>query len=252
MSDFLSNITAKSLNMAPVVQPRPVLLFEPVHSEGMLGTGHRFPGGAIDGLSESDQREDAEIRSIAEARPQTKIYQPQADSIMEHSVPMKAPKAVKPETPNRGHESDHVPRSPLEISETVIDKESVRSPSQEAGPQREVKRDDVSTAKTLSTGEQHRPRVKPFIERVAIDLPGVPRNAGVAAMVPVSRGKMTPSFRTKETMPVQSSPDPTIQVTIGRIEVRATTPAVPPQKQWSVPKTMSLDEYLGKHRGGGR
>jgi hypothetical protein len=42
--------------------------------------------------------------------------------------------------------------------------------------------------------------------------------------------------------------EPTIQVTIGRIEVRATPPAQPP-KQRSEPPVMSLDEYLRQRSG---
>jgi hypothetical protein len=43
-----------------------------------------------------------------------------------------------------------------------------------------------------------------------------------------------------------------IHVTIGRIEVRAATPPASSQKQRAAPKTMSLDEYLGRQKGGGR
>ena len=42
-----------------------------------------------------------------------------------------------------------------------------------------------------------------------------------------------------------------INVTIGRVEVRATpTPATPVRKQPSVATTMSLDDYLRKRNGG--
>jgi len=49
-----------------------------------------------------------------------------------------------------------------------------------------------------------------------------------------------------------AEPAPTIQVTIGRIEVRATSPAAPPQKQKAASPAMSLEEYLGRRarRGG--
>jgi hypothetical protein len=47
-------------------------------------------------------------------------------------------------------------------------------------------------------------------------------------------------------------PAPAIHVSIGRIEVRATPPAVPAQKPRSAPPVMSLDDYLKRHtRGGG-
>ncbi len=53
-------------------------------------------------------------------------------------------------------------------------------------------------------------------------------------------------------MPARREPPPTIQVTIGRIEVRATPPAAPsPRTQRPKPPVMSLDEYLRKRAKGG-
>lgn len=49
-----------------------------------------------------------------------------------------------------------------------------------------------------------------------------------------------------------SSAAPTIQVNIGRIEVRAIPPPTPrPQNQRSAPAVMSLDDYLSQHARGG-
>jgi hypothetical protein len=49
----------------------------------------------------------------------------------------------------------------------------------------------------------------------------------------------------------QLAPTPTIQVTIGRIEVRATPPATQPPKPRTASPVMSLDEYLRLRQGGG-
>jgi hypothetical protein len=46
-------------------------------------------------------------------------------------------------------------------------------------------------------------------------------------------------------------PLPTIQVTIGRIEVRATPPPTTPQRQGPAPPRMSLNEYLQQQKPGG-
>jgi hypothetical protein len=54
-------------------------------------------------------------------------------------------------------------------------------------------------------------------------------------------------------MSVQAPPPaPTIHVTIGRIEVRATTPAMPASKPRPAPQTMSLDDYLRQRSRGGK
>jgi hypothetical protein len=41
---------------------------------------------------------------------------------------------------------------------------------------------------------------------------------------------------------------PAVQVTIGRVEVRASTPAAPERKPARQPTVMSLDEYLKRAR----
>lgn len=78
-----------------------------------------------------------------------------------------------------------------------------------------------------------------------------PNHAG--AILP-SRTKVASEFSRLQ-MPVQSREErePTIQVTIGRIEVRAvSTPASASGKERATPRVMSLDEYLQRRtsRGG--
>ena len=238
MSDHLSNIADKSLNMVPVVQPRPVSLFEPVHAEGVLGARYRFSEGAPDELSDSEEIQTAEMGSITAARSQTQRHQPNTNSVID---PFKAPTSTTPESAPRD-QPDRLPQSVMEFSETIRDTTAAQSSSRATRTQREFVQDDLPTAKPLPAGEQRRPRVKPYIERAAIDFRGIP----------VSQRSRTPSFRTTETMSIQPSPGRTIQVTIGRIEVRAATPPASSQKQRPAPKTLSLDEYLGKHNGGGR
>jgi hypothetical protein len=67
---------------------------------------------------------------------------------------------------------------------------------------------------------------------------------------PVASGPRHESAR----KPVQSvpAPAPSIHVTIGRIEVRAISPAAPARVQAKKEATMSLDLYLQKRRDGGR
>jgi hypothetical protein len=50
----------------------------------------------------------------------------------------------------------------------------------------------------------------------------------------------------------EPQPAPTINVTIGRIEVKATTSAPEPKRSASTTRTMSLDEYLQRRQGGQR
>jgi hypothetical protein len=64
-------------------------------------------------------------------------------------------------------------------------------------------------------------------------------------------GKIKPFHQELLAQPTEIPAAPTINVTIGRIEVRATTAAAQPRKQPPVAQTMSLDEYLRKRNQGG-
>jgi hypothetical protein len=68
----------------------------------------------------------------------------------------------------------------------------------------------------------------------------------VPAQVP-ERGQTQASL----TSPNEAQP-PTINVTIGRIEVKASNPAPLPKRSASTPASMSLDEYLRQRQGGTR
>ena len=92
-------------------------------------------------------------------------------------------------------------------------------------------------AKPASMPEE-RPILRPVTEQVAIPHQVIPalRSLGLEPQ--------------KSSTPPQ--PVPTIQVTIGRIEVRATPPTTPsPVQSRSAQSVMSLEEYL-RQRGGGR
>ena len=92
--------------------------------------------------------------------------------------------------------------------------------------------------------------VKPEIERVEV-------KDFAAAQLPLqsrahlhSREAAT-GGNNNESMQNEAS-TPTIHVTIGRIEVRATPAPIQKQSKPNAPVSMSLDEYLTKRNGGGR
>jgi hypothetical protein len=64
--------------------------------------------------------------------------------------------------------------------------------------------------------------------------------------------RLRPSIQQATTPQTEAQVTPTINVTIGRIEVRATTqPSAPKRKQPSAAPTMSLEEYLRRRNRGG-
>ncbi|MGB7921980.1 MAG: hypothetical protein WCF57_01915, partial [Pyrinomonadaceae bacterium] len=83
--------------------------------------------------------------------------------------------------------------------------------------------------------------------------PARPTRSTTVAQPRVTRYVEQKSATQAESRP---APEPTINVTIGRIEVRATTtaPATPPaasRRQSADATPMSLDDYLRQRAGGG-
>ena len=105
----------------------------------------------------------------------------------------------------------------------------------------------------ISTSEEQRPAAPGRSELLPSQTPRSARPAMVVVQPQVTRylRQTTPAPAEAAARP---EPTSTIQVTIGRIEVRATPPpAKPPSEKRSAPPVMSLDEYLRRRaKAGGR
>ena len=102
-------------------------------------------------------------------------------------------------------------------------------------------------------GDMPQPHNTAYLEPVSDHLVR-PSRPAMAILQPQVTLYYEPPASAPPEAPARPEPAPTIQVTIGRIEVRATPPpAPPPQRQRSASPVMSLDEYLRQRaRGGGR
>ena len=86
----------------------------------------------------------------------------------------------------------------------------------------------------------------------AAPMPGARAPVPVAVVVQprvVPGGELTESPMSPA--PARATAAPTIQVTIGRVEVKAISPPLAPPKQRLVPPAMSLQEYLHRRASGG-
>lgn len=82
-------------------------------------------------------------------------------------------------------------------------------------------------------------------------LPPIPKSVTRAALSIQPPGMQRFEFtRTSPSMGVASSPEPTVQVTIGRIEVRAVSPQGSTPKARPASTVMSLNDYLREHSKG--
>lgn len=106
-------------------------------------------------------------------------------------------------------------------------------------PEREEKRHNSLPAST-SQSARSRPMSEPVKPQIIVKQPESPKEVDSPASQPLL---------------AQSSikqPTSTIQVTIGRVEVRAISSNPLPKKRRSAPPVMSLDEYLHRRSQGGK
>lgn len=290
MSEYLSHIAALSLNLAETVQPRLAGMFEPSEMDLSLngpGNGSRngsddaydlagelpvFPGNSVTPATvKPDSTRSASSTNVVslqnEIRPQVTLVaeprQPQQKVVVNdatqqvlntHSVPSNAP-LMEPQATLKTSNADraiplatsHTPSIDRIIERTVVERIPSISPviqQHHAEP--------VNHELALPCGDQ---KDQQDIRKIQPDK--IESTSTTAA----SPGKwvVEPHIQTytppKESPRVESinstAPAPSIQVTIGRIEIRATPGA---DKTVSKPRaaatTMSLDDYLSRRNGG--
>lgn len=298
MSDYLTNLAVRSVNLAEVIQPRLASRFEASRAHNALGLRIAVPSLMDEEVMTEapaevsvhlPQEQHIELKAAAPEenvlrtpRPaQTQISSPKARETITVAVPQQEERAeVKSETIGEPRPLARTAlRERLPVSSTLRtqprvvpppgDDARMQNPADRVVLSPEV-RSPVSEAMPQTTEPEQQPTRQPImppITRVVIE-----RETEQYATVreqPVSsashsvvvRPRVIPLERQREEKrsggavpwPVHTQPPaPTIHVTIGRVEVRATGPAAPAPKPWSAPQTMSLDEYLRKRSGGGR
>lgn len=100
-----------------------------------------------------------------------------------------------------------------------------------------------SSAAQPATGQS------PYVRALTSRSPATPKEGANVLTPPAIRASVRVDARTHEP---PAPPEPTIQVTIGRIEVRATPPPAAPVRKQSTPAVMNLNDYLQARNGGSR
>jgi hypothetical protein len=267
MSDFLSNLAAKNLNRAPIIQPRLLARFEPAPARRMPTSSPSFDPEALERV-ESVESEVPRSPIVAQRHTPINSFspiEPQPRSIESPLRPASSLLRVEPQTiaPRLPEPLRAEPREVVNVTEirSVIERPVIHASTTERliiekeaqAPDRTTPPIGAETTAKSSPPEDHaairpRPIVTPVIERIV-------QERGDRSQPPPIQTELTPretsTVHKMEQAPPAAEP-PTIHVTIGRIEVRATTPAVPAKQAPRSSSALSLDEYLRSREGGKR
>jgi hypothetical protein len=243
MSNFLNNLVARTLELAPVVQPRIQSRFEPVQA-----TTPAAPDQTVE--LEAPPEPQVATTKIVETDPKPIVVAPQQHTdlhqvintirnthVESHEVvqiPIIEKVREQTQTETRIHTEKNTD-SRLEIRENQI---------LERAPRPEAPRQNPPNPRL------HLPEPAPPVTReapVTTPQPIVPRVVTRIEPVPVA-----PAPRFEVPPLIQSEPTETINVTIGRVDVRAVFSSQAPAAPRSRPAVVnSLDDYL-KQRSEGR
>jgi hypothetical protein len=287
VSDFLSRLLGRAVHGAPVLRPRPLSLFE-----SPRGTPVARGGGAPEWPAEqhtfADPPQDGAPPPSPIARAALSAAAPVAISPPEPAaeVPAVAPTPVSRQISSAPRSFSPVVSQPIGPAPPDSRSATSAGASVESPPVgRRVRRKDVrGSARRADTGadadaeaRREPPRAVPAIARsiapaapaaVLAQSPRAPVTAsgdGPARKTqPVARPAPSrserPSPRAQRRLAAAPPPrpnvghtSPTVQVTIGRLEVRATRPAAAPERRAGAPAgpKLGLDEYL-RSRGEGQ
>ena len=238
MSNFLNNLVARTLNLAPMVQPRITSRFEP---------------------AQATPDQSVEVETPAPPQPQV------TTNIFESHITEPAPVVITPPPVDHqqvintvrntyvdSHDVVQVPtveKVREHLIETRIHTEKSTDSRLETRENRIIERAPAPEAPKQNPPNPrlHESEPAPVAKEVATPTPPPP-------IVPrvVTRIEPAPVVKPVEVPPVfQSEPTETINVTIGRVDVRAVFSSQAPKAPVRSSSTTSLDDYL-KQRSEGR
>ena len=281
MSDYIGNLVTKHLNPRAVLQPRLASHFEPLKPLASLASERQFDDTSFDEAVLQDEATFAVRKPIEpEVKPRlaSEIARPTIENSPAESAPparsvphIPTPSSDAPIGPRRlspalhpselqsqaeeVNEAVDAPRRPAQdhhkaiqsglplIEQTVT---RARQPDRTAdAPDRSISEPVVRHV--IETVHQ-RPAITPSTQPVA---PHDGRQILEPLRESAPRANLRPAITVTRLAPPVEPPQPaspTIHVTIGRIEVRATT-TTPTSKQRPAPAVMSLDDYLKRREG---
>jgi hypothetical protein len=262
MSGFLSNLLARSRGTAEVVRPRLSSLFEPADSN--------WSGTALEDMSEAFDEAPTPVGAPAPGEP---LGAPEPGKVvhrktLELETPLQVETSsrvepIKAEAPGPGwlqplqlkgmaptQLSPATPNAPMAERRARVPE--LREPSRTTpvpAPPVALARKRESVPPTQPWLEAQPPRDSTRLREGT--LTPAQKVSGVRDQPPLTPPAQRPRF---QPLPSQLRPavsEPAVQVTIGRIEVRAVTEAGPRKQERAASPVMSLNDYLKTRAGGG-
>lgn len=265
MSDYLSNIVEKSLNLSEVAHPRLTMLFEPQPPSVWLTPELDLNVNPVDG--DRQMTEEGKPNAFSNIKPIVD-YPTEPKSLVE-GKPEVSPidierqnNASSLETKTQFVQTTHKEKQNLESKpKTWASKEKKKNKPEHKEELPEL------TAKKVKQRPVLQERVKPII----VDEIAAAKNQSSTSLIEKPDSALSLETPAPSMLMVQSPislaprkaqtskvpgatplPTGTVKVTIGRIEVRAIIPTNKPKKQRTTPPVMSLGEYLQKRSNGGK
>lgn len=264
MGDFLGQLLARSFDQTEVIRPRRTGLFEPSQPARDLPWPDEEP------------TDSAAPAPLPAAPPSGRLaLEPQH---MPRSAPPEAAAPLRlrprPETPASQPASAPHSKQPSVVNEPpATAAAALRPPPVQPQPTSPPPREQVRDASRAPTVVEQT-LLQPVVERITEtsrqaatpprtatptsppEMPDARAAADVlrpAPQVEASGVVQSPVVRAgRQAATPTPAASPTIHVTIGRVEVRASSPAEPARRTRPQPPVMSLDEYLEQRGSGGR
>lgn len=245
MNDFLSALLERSNDRAPVLRPRRLSRFEPA---GLA---------RVEGFGEVVEERVSPVRREAGPRTETPAPVRPTERVVERLVPSPETPRVSPPAPpietirqTPSSSQERKPEPPRRADET----RGVRrepTPSDPARPQPIVRQETT-----------RRTTIHHTVERQAVERPKEAAGAvadgrlqrPTDALRPILPSAIRPVATPRTERPARPAAAPTIQVSIGRIEIRAQQAAPAAQARPARPSgpKLDLEQYLAGRNGSGR
>ncbi len=263
MSGYIHNLLVRSRESAEVLRPRVASLFEPAAPRTQLPEMTEEVDVRVlastpavqeadfderrgeDRVEQQQRSDEGPATQVKRERP-AQVNQPAQTAVQPPLAHRAAPLKQRgqetrlPFAPAEGNATPKPPAPQPEASSTGAER-AATAPAVPPAVRERVMAQAVSKVESKRPGEDDYPALKS--ERAPVPPSRPP------LLAPGSRPRLAAPFPVR----VEKRTDPVVEVTIGRIEVRAVSEPAKPSRTRQQPAAMSLDEYLKtRARGAGR